>query len=95
MLGEGVFEVVDEPNVHGVHVCTLCENQGHPIADPHRICTYVPGSRVWNRPEQGRHIRWEFRLLAGEERDTMASPETVQVVRKFLIVFFFCFVQKW
>lgn len=47
------------------------------VADPKRPLTVVPGSRVWNRPECGRHFRFELSMLPGEGNE-LVQPDNVK-----------------
>lgn len=48
------------------------------ICDKARKVTYMTGSWVTDRPQRGRHIRWEFEVLRDDDREQVASHKWLQ-----------------
>jgi len=81
----------------------------HQVCDPRRPQTFVPGSRIWDHPKQGRHLRWEFRVLPNDDRKAFMMEENMhnlvsewglqrsdyEIVRYAMYQFHSCIAPKW
>lgn len=49
----------------------------HQVCDHTRPQTFIPGSRVFDHPKRGRHMRWEFRVLPTDDKYTFAAEQNM------------------
>lgn len=81
----------------------------HQVCDPDRPQTFIPGSWVWDHPSEGRHLRWEFRVFADDDKQAFATtenmhrlvsqwglvPEDYEIIRFAIYQFHSCIAPTW
>jgi len=79
------------------------------VCDKDRKATYMTGGWVTDRPQRRRHIRWEFEVLPGDNRESIAShnwlrdnllhrwiaPSKYEIIRSAVYCFHSALARRW